>query len=50
MGKIIDKEFVQYILDEMNECVKQGNFVVGDMLPPLITLRRLKWGLLAQAS
>jgi len=28
MGKIIGKGLVEYILDEMIECVEQGNFVV----------------------
>ena len=28
MGKIIGKGLVKYILDEMIECVEQGNFVV----------------------
>ena len=28
MGKISDKGLIEYILDEMIECVEQGNFVV----------------------
>ena len=28
MGKIVDKKFVQYILNEMIKCVKRGDFVV----------------------
>jgi len=28
MGKIIEKHFVKYILDEMQTCVKLGNYVV----------------------